>query len=215
MAKKGAKILSRNFLESKPKLPDLQLVAFSGPRRLEADQNPFVAEVVASVLSTPIPAEVCGRRLLAGCAVGVDAQVIEEAIRRGLSPLVYTIMDETGAGGWKDTNAEGVFRYGRTGGEVVYLAGGRLEKPLGWRLRGRTLKMLDDLATGGKGSGLVAFYAGTRGTEMTIEEAIKRKVLVVVYPLIESIELPRVVGGEWVRRAGEGVKSRGFFFRPF
>lgn len=204
--------MSRNFLQSGATFTrGEQVIGFSGPRELSAGEREFVGQVVETVLSTPLAQGIASRRIVTGCAVGVDEVVIDVVNEIAAPMTVFTILDENGNGGWADTNIEGVAEALKRGATIFWLAGGRLNVPLAGRLRGRSIRMLDTLADAKCGSGLVAFWKGSRGTRMTIEQAIRRKLPTVVYPL-GNLELPRLPGGHWVKRKKEGIKGLAYAF---
>jgi hypothetical protein len=199
----------------KNEIPDfgIQFVAFSGPRQLTDEQRIFVGEVVHSFIDNVLPGGAIGRKILTGCSIGTDAAVIEEARKRKAAFRVYTIMDEFSGGGWKDTNRAGLDLAAFEGKEIVWKAGGPLTETLGTRLKGRIHRMLDDIGERGFGSGLIAFWAQTPGTEMAVKAAIQRELPVVLYPLSDSFAPPKIRGGHWVRRNASGIKGRGLVFR--
>jgi hypothetical protein len=170
-----------------------------------------VGKVVETVISTPLAPRIASRRIVTGCAVGVDEVVIDVMNEFSGPMTVFTILDENGEGGWEDTNIEGVAEALKRGATIFWLAGGRLNVPLAGRLRGRSIRMLDTLSDAKNGSGLVAFWKGSRGTRMTIEQAIRRKLPTVVYPL-GDLELPRLQGGQWIKRNKEGIKGLAYAF---
>ena len=205
--------MSRNFLsQTTNKAFGEQLVAFAGPRQLTEPQREFIISVVQLVIDTPFPAGASSRKYVTGCAIGADETVIDTVRKQGLPVRAYTIMDPEGMGAWRDTNIEGVQLAAFEQQEIIWCAGGPVKNTLGSRLRARTIRMLDDISETGFGSGLVAFWAGTRGTEMTIEEAVRRSIPVVAYPMNDQ-PLPPIKGGKWHQRNAEGLKGRGFFFK--
>lgn len=191
----------------------IQFVAFSGPRTLSGEQRQFVCEVTLALIENVLPNGALGRKILAGCSIGADAVVIEEARKRKAPFRIYSILDQKLNGGWKDTNRAGLDLAAFEGSEVVWLAGGPLTESVGARLKMRTHRMLEDVVERGFGSGVIAFWAQTRGTEVAIETAVSLGLPVVLYPLAEGIEFPKLKGGRWVKRNAEGIKGRGWVFR--
>lgn len=204
--------MSRNFLQSGSTFSHReQVIGFSGPRRLSAGEREFVGQVVETVLSAPLAQGTASRRIVTGCAVGVDEIVIDVGNEFFTPMTVFTVLDENGNGGWADTNIEGVSEALRRGATIFWLAGGRLSVPLPGRLRGRSIRMLDTLKVANCGSGLVAFWKESRGTKMTIERAVLRKLPTVVYPLGDWA-LPRLPGGRWIKRNKEGIRGLAYAF---
>lgn len=195
---------------------DQQYVAFAGSRTLGASSkfgSPYetARSVLADVLSTPRPEGVGALRIVTGCATGADEMVIKAGLELGLPLRIYTIMNSSFRGGWKSTAVQVLKDANSCGAEIVWEAGGSIQDDLVRRLKSRTLKMLNDVQQAGSGSGVLAFWSNSRGTALTIKEAISRGLPVVALPIeATSDSLPKVGKGNWVPRSGSMVKSSSF-----
>lgn len=193
-----------------------QYVAFAGSRTLGASPqfgSPYeiARSVLVDVLSTSRPESVGSLRIVTGCATGADEMVIKASLELGLPIRIYTIMNNSFLGGWKSTAVQALKEAKSCGAEIVWEAGGRIQDDLVKRLKMRTLKMLNDVQQAGSGSGVLAFWSNSRGTALTIKEAILRGLPVVALPIeATSDSLPKVGKGNWVPRSGSMVKSSSF-----
>lgn len=195
---------------------DQQFVAFAGSRTLGGNSkfgSPYetARSVLIDVLSTSRPEGVGNLRIVTGCATGADEMVIKASLELGLPIRIYTIMNSSFLGGWKSTAVQALKEAKSCGAEIVWEAGGRIQDDLVRRLKSRTLKMLNDVQQAGSGSGVLAFWSNSRGTALTIKEAISRGLPVVALPIEATWDsLPKVGKGNWVQRSGSKVKSSSF-----
>ena len=189
----------------------MALVAFAGSRSLAGRE---VENLVRSLVGSVVRA---GRQIAVGCAVGADQMALEAALANGAKPTVFAAFGSDGYGSWKGSAVATVRKAARTlensGGKIHWWAGGGRFVPLTQRLSRRTLAMVAEVAASGPGNGLVAFLTpDSKGTLLTIREAVRLEVPVVVF-LVAGAQLPTVQGGSW-QPAGKGVWQSGFRFVP-
>lgn len=171
-------------------------IGFCGSRELSLAHVPTVAAVVKQALSVG--------KIVTGCAVGADELVVRTVLMSTPLPLsdkltVFTILEQTGSGGWKATARETVLEAGARGTHIEWNAGGDKTVSLRMRLRCRTIKMIEFLSRCRPSSGLIAFWTNSPGTRMSMTEATKAGIPVVGYPL-ENHVLPGLGAGNWIAR---------------
>ncbi len=173
-------------------------VAFAGSRTLPGWPSWVDAEALIHDVAQCV--EASGRRIVVGCAAGVDCRVLMAAT----SAECFAIGTESGDGFWAPSAPLTLIRDHKT----HWLAGGPLERPLNQRLSARTRTMVEALPPV-RGSGLVAFlsHAQSRGTLLACRIAALRGLPVVAFPLGDFL-LPSIGKGYWAPAASSGLWAR-------
>jgi hypothetical protein len=216
------------------------VVGFCGSRSLPASAFPFVARVVASVVSR-------GFRVAVGCAVGADQAVLSARVALPFVPSssgpalsVFAVGGPSGAGFWRGSalaavRAAAALAVSPGHGlfspvSVSWWAGGPASVPLRARLLARSLALVSSLAASFR-PGLVAFVCGgpsvSPGSWRSVVAAVRSGVPVVVFPVSSSSgavglwagcsSLPALRGcgvGRWVPAASSGLWAAAFRWEP-
>lgn len=131
------------------------VVMVCGPRVLPGSAVPLVGEVVSALLRS-------GSVLSSGCATGADAAAVSSVVAAGAAPRlqVWAVGGSSGSGFAGPVSAlAGVRSAVAAGAAVRWWAGGPSSVPLRARLVRRSLACVQSAASGGPGSGVVAFVA--------------------------------------------------------
>lgn len=196
-----------SFPFSDPALP----LVFGGSRSLAS--SPAAADLVRALVLSVL----ChGRRVLVGCAVGVDELVVRCCDPACLS--IAAVFAPDGAGAWSGSAVAAVRSAAAAGARVAWLAGGALSLPLRARLARRSSWLAGCCAAGG----FVALVAGgpavSPGSWRSAREAVGFGLPVVVFPVdwpgFDPAALPSLGAGAWSPAAAAGVWSAGWRWVP-
>jgi len=183
-------------------------VVFAGSRSLRPEYVPLVGRVVTACV------EVGTAKFAVGCAAGVDAAVLSALIAARQAPFVsvFAVGSKRGEG-FPTLYTPLLIRNAEAAGcQVVWLAGGELEKPLSKRLYARTARCVRSIK-GYPGGVLCAFFGAgpSHGTVFACKVAQSCGLTVVAFNC--GGEIPSLPGGgRWV--AAPAPFSGGLVWKP-
>ena len=205
------------------------VVMLCGSRSLHGGAVPQVGRVASALVWA-------GSVLAVGCAAGADAAAVSSVVSSGAAPRLhlFAVGGVNGSGfAGKASAFVGVQSAASAGAVVSWWAGGPSSVPLRARLAKRSLACVRSAATGGPGSGLVAFVSQLparpfrpgawpscgSGSWASAAAASRLGLPVVVVPVgslagVSVSSLPALPGGGSWSPLGCGVLSGGFRWQP-